>query len=194
MQRIRVELMDGTALNPKECELLGLREPQIQELKSTIDSTVLRWRQRETATRKILANSGGEILLHIPHTDPATSEQEWQDLRNRVSEIAGPELSPLLHYRLTDGYSPSRQSNAGTGMLNVLTAGCGTLDRLVKISPSRDGHTVYQVIDFLSTRLNGAAPDEAFFNQLKDSGSHEGSRYFRSQEVPDSLSHLLPLK
>ncbi|MEO6475934.1 hypothetical protein [Luteolibacter sp.] len=194
LRRIRVELMDGISLNPKECELLGLEEKQIQELKLVIDSAVLRWQEREKATMKILPSSGPHTLLHIPHADPIIAEKEWQDLKTSILRIAGPELEPLLRYRLTDGYSPSYKSNAGTGLLNVLTAGYGTLDRLVKISSSANGTTVYETIDFQPTRLKGAAVDEAFFNQLKDSGSHEGSQSINSHKIPDSLLHLLPLK
>lgn len=193
LQRIRVNLMTGTSLDLKECELLGLEEKQIQELKLMVDSTVLRWQEREKATMEILPSSGPHTLLHIPHADPATAEKEWQDLKAGVLRIAGPELGPLLHFRLTDGNSPSRQSNFGTGLLNVLTAGYGSLDRLVKITPG-DNYTNYEIVDFQSTRQQDAAVDEALFSRLRSSGSHDGSKDFSDTKIPDQLLHLIPLK
>lgn len=194
MERIRLDLLDGTSLNRKECEILGLSESQIQKLKGVVDAAIARWQERERASMKIVPSSGGKTLIHIPPADPAVSEKEWQVLKASMLEIGGAELEPLLHYRLTDGNSPSRYTNAGTGMLNVLTAGYGTFDRLVRVTPSPDGSTVYDIIDVGRMRPKNATMDEAFFNELKDSGSHDGSKHFRSDKIPDQLNHLLPLK
>lgn len=194
MSRIRVNLLDGTSLDRKECELLGLDEGQTQALDDAVSSSVSRWQEREKATMKVISSTGGNMLIHIPAADPAIAEKEWQELKAGMLEIGGKDLEPLLRFRLTDGYSPTFQSNAWTGMLNVLTAGYGTLERMVRITPSPDGETTYEIFDIFSDRRNGAAMDEAFFNQVKESGSYQGIQHFHSATVPAQLSHLLPAK
>lgn len=194
LHRIRLSLLEGTSLDRKECELLGLNESQIRELDLAVSSAVSRWREREKATMKIIASSDGDTLIHIPPADPALAEKEWQDLKASVLRIGGNELEPFLRYRLTDGYSPTFQSNAMTGMLNVLTAGYGTLERMVRIRPDRNGETTYEILDIFPDRRKEAAVDDAFFNQVKDSGSYQGLQHFQTEAVPEPLSHLLPAK
>lgn len=192
MSRIKLDLLDGTSLNHKECELLGLSESQIEEMDTVVSSAVTRWREREKATMKVVSSSSGNTLIHIPPADPAIAEKEWQDLKAGMLEIGGKDLEPLLRYRLTDGYSPTHQSNAMTGMLNVLTAGYGTLERMVSVR-ILNGHTTYEVLDILPDRRKGAAVDEAFFHEVKDSGSYGAFERFYDT-VPEQLSHLLPSK
>jgi hypothetical protein len=194
MSRIRLNLMEGTSLDRKECEILGLGESQIQALEDVVSPAVSRWKEREKATMKIIPSAGGNTIIHIPPADPAISEEEWQDLKASMLEIGGKDLDPLLRYRLTDGYSPTSQSNAWTGMLNVLTAGYGTLERMVRITPSQDGETTYEIIDIFPDRRKGAEVDETFFKQVKDSGSYEGTQHYHGDTVPAQLSHLLPAK
>ncbi|MGL4400461.1 MAG: hypothetical protein ACRCXD_11375 [Luteolibacter sp.] len=190
-RKIRVALLDGTSLDHKECQVLGLSETQIQKLEQLVGETVNRWREREKATMKIIPSNGPGTLIHIPAADREVSELEFKDLHEKILNISGEELGPLLHYRLTDGHSPSQHSNSGTGMLNVLTAGYGTMDRFVSIKSMPDGSTSYQIIDVLPRRMDHVGIDEALFRKLLDSGNWEEHKRLNSNENSEQLSHLL---
>lgn len=191
MRRIHVQLMSGTALNKNECRVLGMTEAQIKELELMIDDAVKRWREREMAGARRIPSGKGEVLWHIPASDPALAEQEWQGFTKRLAEIGGPELEPILSYRLTDGYSPSRHSNAGTGMLNMLTAGFGTLERFIRI-PADGSHA--QVIDVFPHHLRDAPIDESIFDQFGRKLNIDWRGFIPPDEQADRFSHLPPAK
>lgn len=192
MGRIQVDLLGGSSLNKEECRLLGMTEPQIKELELVVDDAVKRWREREKAAAKRIPSASGDILWHIPAADPALAEQEWQSLTKKVVEIGGPGLEPILKYRLIDGYSPSHQSNAGTGMLNILTAGFGTLNRFIRIP--KDGREYPQIIDALPTRMGEVPVDESLFGKFGDTLNFEAQSYVNPKDAADYFSHLPPTK
>ncbi|HSP44022.1 MAG TPA: hypothetical protein VLO11_14205 [Luteolibacter sp.] len=140
---------------------------------------------------KTIPTGGPDTLIHIPVAGRDEAEKEYQDLHERILQISGDELGPLLQYRLTDGYSPSRYSNSGTGLLNVLTAGYGALDRFVRIRPLPDGSHAYEVMDFLPKHLEGIEVDEASFEKLASSGNYEGRKISNTTTEPEQVSHLL---
>ena len=190
-RKIRVTLLDGTSLNHEECRMLGLSRHQIQALDDLVRVSVTRWREREKAAMKTIPTGEPGTLIHIPVAGRDEAEKEYQDLQDRILQISGDELGPLLQYRLTDGYSPSRYSNAGTGLLNVLTAGYGALDRFVRIRPLPDGSNAYEVMDFLPKHLEGIEVDEASFEKLASSGNYEGRKISNTNTEPEQISHLL---
>lgn len=187
MRRIHVELMSGSSLNKNECRVLGLTETQIKEMGFMVDDAVKRWRDREMATARRIPSGKGDVLWHIPAAQPEVAEQEWQSLTKKLVEIGGPALEPLLTYRLTQGYSPSHQSNAGTGMLNLLTAGFGTLDRFIKI-PADGSHA--QVIDVFPRHVKDVPVDESIFDQFGRKLNIDWRGFIPPADYQDRFSHL----
>jgi hypothetical protein len=187
MRRIHVELMSGSSLNKNECRVLGLTERQIKEMDFMVNDAVKRWRAREMAAARQIPSGKGDVLWHIPAAPPEVAEQEWQSLTRKLIEIGGPELEPLLTYRLTKGYSPSHQSNAGTGMLNLLTAGFGTLDRFIKI-PADGSHA--QVIDVFPHHVKDVPVDEAIFDQFGRKLNIDWRGFIPPKDYQDRFSHL----
>jgi len=192
-RKIRVSLLEGTSLNHKECKVLGLNETQIRDLEQLVQETVTRWRERENATMKTIPLKGAGTLIHIPAADRETAEREFKNLHEKALQIGGEQLGPLVHHRLTDGHSPSRFSNWGTGMLNVLTAGYGTMDRFVWINPMPGGLTSYQVIDVLPDRIEKGEIDGEMFERLVDSENYMERKHIHTKENLEQLSHLLQL-
>ena len=190
IHRIEVQLMDGTELNRQECRLIGMEDSQIKSLSTAVRDCVSRWQEREKAVVKVIPSSQPGLLLHIPAADPKVVEEEYDAVRERVHEDAGPALEPLVHMRLTDGYTPRSQSNIGTGMLNVLTGGFGSLERFIKVTPARDGSWVYEVTDVLPRNLDGVAVDEGIFAKLGESLSFECRRTYFSGRDAAAISHL----
>ena len=190
MLRIEVELMDGVTLNKNECRLLGLDEEQIRRLSQVVAESIERMRAREKAAVRVLPSDGPDQLMYIPPADPVVAEQEWQEMTAMVREIAGPELQDLLHYRLTDGYSPTRFSNAGTGMLNVLTAGFGTMHQFIRVTTLPDGSQSYKVTDLLPATLKAMPVDGSVFAKIGKSIGFDGVRTYDSVKDFGRISHL----
>ncbi|HEY1122667.1 MAG TPA: hypothetical protein VGE67_13735 [Haloferula sp.] len=190
IHRIEVQLMDGAELNRQECRLIGMGDSQIKSLSNVVRECVSRWQEREKATVKVIPSSQPGLLLHIPAAAPQTVEAEYEAVMQRVREDAGPGLEPLVHMRLTDGYTPRSQSNIGTGMLNVMTGGFGCLERFIKVTPARDGSWVYEVTDVLPRDLNGVPVDESIFTKFGESLSFECRRTYLSGRDAAVISHL----
>lgn len=190
MRRIEVTLMDGMELDKDECRLLGMTEAQIQRLSSVVEASLARLREREQATVRWLAPEGADKLMYIPPADPELAEQEWKDVTAAVREIGGQELGDLLHFRLTDGYSPSRFSNAGKGMLNVATAGFGTMHRFIKVSTLPDGSSSYEVTDLLPASLKGVPVDATVFGRIGKSVGFDERQTYNSVKDHRRISHL----
>jgi hypothetical protein len=190
IHRIEVQLMDGAELNRQECRLIGMGDSQIKSLATAVRDCVSRWQEREKAAVKVIPSSQPELLLHIPAADSQAVEAEYDALMQRVRQDAGPALEPLVHMRLTNGYTPRSQSNIGTGMLNVLTGGFGSLDRFVKVTPARDGSWIYEVTDVLPYRLDGVPVDESIFAKFGESLSIDSRRTYLSGRDAAAISHL----
>ncbi|QJE98522.1 hypothetical protein [Luteolibacter luteus] len=187
MRRIQVELLSGSSLNKNECRMLGMTEAQIKEVDLMVSDAVKRWREREMATAKRIPSQKGDVLWFIPAAGPAVAEQEWLGVTKKLVEIGGPDLEPLLTYRLTVGNSPSHRSNSGAGMLNLLTAGFGTLDRFIKIPA--DG-SYPQVIDVFPHRVKEVPVDESIFEQFEHKLSIDWRSYISPADHADRFSHL----
>jgi len=190
IHRIQIQLMDGAELNRQECRLIGMDDSQIKSLAGAVSDCVSRWREREKMAVKVIPSSQPGLLLHIPAADAKTVEAEYDALMQRVREDAGPALEPLVHMRLTDGYTPRSQSNIGTGMLNVLTGGFGSLDRFIRITPTGDGGWSYEVTDIVPYRLDGVAADESIFGKFGESLSIDSRRTYLSGRDAAAISHL----
>jgi len=190
IHRIELQLMDGAELNRQECRLIGMGDPQIKSLATAVRDCVGRWQEREKAAVKVIPSTQPGLLLHIPAADPKVVEGEYDAVRERVREDAGPGLERLVHKRLTDGYTPQSQSNIGTGMLNVLTGGFGSLERFIKVTPAHDGSWVYEVTDVLPRDLNGVAVDESIFAKFGESLSFDCRRTYLSGRDAAAVSHL----
>lgn len=189
IHRIQVQLMDGAELNRQECRLIGMEDSQIQSLAAAVNDSVSRWREREKSAAKVIPSTQPGLLLHIPAADPKVVEAEYEAVMQRVREDAGPALEPLVHMRLTDGYTPRSQSNIGTGMLNVLTGGFGSLDRFIKVTPARDGGWIYEVTDVVPYRLDGVPTDESIFSKFGESLSIDSRRTYYSGQDDAAISH-----
>jgi len=182
--------MDGGELNRQECRLIGMGDSQIKSLAASVRDCVSRWREREKAAVKVIPSSQPGLLLHIPAADSQAVEAEYDAVMECVRQDAGPALEPLVHMRLTDGYTPRSQSNIGTGMLNVLTGGFGSLERFIKVTPSHDGSWIYEVTDVLPDRLNGVPVDESIFTRFGESLSFDSRRTYLSGRDAAAVSHL----
>jgi hypothetical protein len=190
IHRIEVQLMDGAELNRQECRLIGMGDSQIKSLSTAVRDCVSRWQEREKAAVKVIPSSQPGLLLHIPAADLKVVEAEYDEVREHVREDAGPGLERLVHMRLTDGYTPRSQSNIGTGMLNVLTGGFGSLERFIKVTPAHDGSWVYEVTDVLPYRLDGVPVDESIFAKFGESVSIDSRRTYLSGRDAAAISHL----
>lgn len=190
IHRIELQLMDGGELNRQECRLIGMGDSQIKSLATAVRDSVSRWQEREKAAVKVIPSSQPGLLLHIPAADPTVVEAEYDAVRERVREDAGPGLEGLVHMRLTDGYTPRSQSNIGTGMLNVLTGGFGSLERFIKVTPARDGSWVYEVTDVLPRNLDGVPVDESIFAKFGESLGIDCRRTYLSGRDGAAVSHL----
>ncbi|RYD84762.1 MAG: hypothetical protein EOP84_04615 [Verrucomicrobiaceae bacterium] len=190
IHRIEIQLMDGAELNRQECRLIGMGDSQIKSLAAAVRDYVSRWREREKAAVKVIPSTQPGLLLHIPAADSKVVEAEYDALMQRVREDAGPGLEPLVHMRLTDGYTPRSQSNRGTGMLNVMTGGFGSLERFIKVTPAYDGSWVYEVTDVLPRDLNGVPVDESIFAKFGESLSFDCRRTYLSGRDAAAISHL----
>lgn len=190
IHRIEVQLMDGAELNRQECRLIGMGDSQIKSLATAVRDCVSRWREREKAAVKVIPSTQPGLLLHIPAADLQAVEAEYDAVMERVREDAGPGLDRLVHRRLTDGYTPRSQSNIGTGMLNVLTGGFGSLERFIKVTPAHDGTWVYEVTDVLPGHLKGVPVDESIFAKFGDSLGIDSRRTYLSDRDAAAISHL----
>lgn len=190
IHRIQLQLMDGAELNRQECRLIGMEDSEIQSLATSVSESVSRWREREKSAVKAIPSTQPGLLLHIPAADPKTVEVGYDAIMHRVREDAGPALEPLVHMRLTDGYTPRSQSNIGTGMLNVLTGGFGSLDRFIKVTPAPSGGWVYEVTDVVPYRLDGVPIDESIFGKFGESLSIDSRRTYYSGRDDAAISHL----
>ena len=190
IHRIEVQLMDGGELNRQECRLIGMGDSQIKSLSTAVRDCVSRWQEREKAAVKVIPSSQPGLLLHFPAADSKVVEAEYDAVMERVREDAGPGLEPLVHMRLTKGYEPRSQSNIGTGMLNVLTGGFGSLDRFIKVTQAHDGSWVYEVTDVLPYRLDGVLVDESIFAKFGESLSIDSRRTYLSGRDAAAVSHL----
>lgn len=190
IHRIELQLMDGAELNRQECRLIGMGDSQIKSLSTAVRECVSRWQEREKAAVEVIPSTQPGLLLHIPAADSQVVEAEYDAVMERVRQDAGPGLEPLVHMRLSDGYTPRSQSNRGTGMLNVMTGGFGSLERFIKVTPAHDGSWVYEVTDVLPDRLNGVPVDESIFAKFGESLSFDSRRTYLSGRDAAVVSHL----
>jgi hypothetical protein len=188
--RIEVKLIEGLSLNKKECEAIGLNEIQIRKLSFMIDDVASRWQEREKSHMKVISSTDEETLVHIPVSDPELARQEILEAKQKIGEIGGPGLEPLLKCRLIRGNNLLMRSNADTGLLNILTAGFGSLERFVRIKKDNDGGATYEIMDLLPERLKDVQMDHDLFEKFYSSGTFDGRTVITSRHDQALVSHL----
>ncbi|MDB6076916.1 MAG: hypothetical protein JWO82_663, partial [Akkermansiaceae bacterium] len=152
--------------------------------------SVKRWEEREKAAVKVISEKDGVMRMHIPPTDPKVAEREWEEVRAKVDEIAGPALREAFRRQLTDGYSPTFLSTLGMGKLNILTAGFGTMDRFIEAKKQADGQWCYQVYDVMPDRRKGAPIDAAQFEKFAGGNGYDQQQSLSLEKNAEQLAHL----